>query len=234
MPCFLRKLLSCFIFSRQRRHAFAGGWTGNKIIIVRRDGTEKVLSPFARIRGLHLKIDGSNNVLRLHEPFHFRGLRICLERGSRVDIGPSPYHISGWFWIQYGGSLQIGKNFSNGARLEIIGFDEDNLSVHIGDDCLFSHDILIRPSDGHTLFGLASDKVLNGGKDIVIGNHVWAGMRCVFLKGAKIPDHSVVGANSLVNKAFTQTHSVYAGSPSRRINKISVDWDRRSPREFRR
>ena len=86
MPCFLRKLLSCFIFSRQRRHAFAGGWTGNKIIIVRRDGTEKVLSPFARIRGLHLKIDGSNNVLRLHEPFHFRGLRICLERGSRVSV----------------------------------------------------------------------------------------------------------------------------------------------------
>lgn len=232
IPHFLRKFLSIFFFSRQRRHAFVEGWTGNKIVIVEEDGTEKELSPWTHIAGLHLSIDGSGNVLRLHKPFRLSNCRVCLERGSSVDIGSSPYDIGGHFWVNNGGSLRIGKNFSCGAHLEIIGFDEPGLTVQIGDDCMFSHDILVRASDGHVIFNPSTRQVLNKSKGVRVGNHVWVGMRSVLFKGTVIPDHCVVGGCSLVTKAFTEPYSIYAGSPAIKRNKVPSDWTKQNLTEL--
>lgn len=67
---------------------------------------------------------------------------------------------------------------------------------------MISFGVIIRPDDGHTIFSPESKQILNYGKDIKIGNHVWLGEQVIILKGAVIPDNTIVGAKSLVNKQF--------------------------------
>jgi acetyltransferase-like isoleucine patch superfamily enzyme len=54
-------------------------------------------------------------------------------------------------------------------------------------------------------------------KPIVIGAHTFIGTGCILLGGAILPDHSVVGAASLLRTAYTKTHRLYAGVPAREI-----------------
>jgi len=52
------------------------------------------------------------------------------------------------------------------------------------------------------------------GTDIVIGDDVWIGARCILLAGTRIGDHSVVGAGSVVLSEIPP-YSVAAGNPAR-------------------
>lgn len=42
---------------------------------------------------------------------------------------------------------------------------------------------------------------------ISIGNDCWFAMKCVVLKGSLLPDHSIIGANSLINKDYSKISS---------------------------
>ncbi len=199
----------------------------NRIIITETDGTEKILSGRAVIPGLDLTFDGDGNVLRLQKPFVFDGCEMLLCGGSRFEMKSSRHVIEkASFCVHNRGSVAIGHDFSAQNGLQITGFDEKDLSLRIGDDCMFSYNVLIRMSDGHALYRLADGKLLNKAKGISIGRHVWAGMNAVFLKGAVVPDDCVVGACSTVTKAFAQPHSILAGIPARAVNKEPVEWAR--------
>jgi len=115
--------------------------------------------------------------------------------------------------------------------MRISGQNEENLKVFIGNNCMFGTRVLLRPSDGHIIYDINTGELLNKGEDIIIGNHVWSGVNSVFLKGAKVSDNSVVGANTLVNKKFNEENVILAGVPAR-IVKHSVNWDRKSPRQY--
>jgi acetyltransferase-like isoleucine patch superfamily enzyme len=56
---------------------------------------------------------------------------------------------------------------------------------------------------------------------VFIGSFCFLGTNCVLLAGARVPDYCVVGAMSLVNKEFTEDHSLYGGVPARLIKKLS-------------
>ena len=56
--------------------------------------------------------------------------------------------------------------------------------------------------------------------EITIGKYCFLGTACVVLKGSKIPDFSIVGAMSLMNKQFEETHCVYGGVPAKKLKKI--------------
>ena len=111
--------------------------------------------------------------------------------------------------------------------------DEPNCNITIGDNCLFSFGILMRPSDGHTVYDLNTKKIYNraAGGGIVIGNHVWIGMRCSILKNTFLADDIVVGACSLLNKKFILTNCVIAGIPAK-IKKQNISWDVLDPTTF--
>lgn len=49
----------------------------------------------------------------------------------------------------------------------------------------------------------------------------WVAANCTVSCGAVLPERSVLGANSMMNKAFEQTESVYAGIPAKFIKKIA-------------
>lgn len=55
----------------------------------------------------------------------------------------------------------------------------------------------------------------------VIGNCVYVGSQSIIDKGVTIGDHSIVAANSYVNKSF-EPYSVIAGTPARCIGKITI------------
>lgn len=55
---------------------------------------------------------------------------------------------------------------------------------------------------------------------IVVGKYSFIGTRVTFLKGSVIPEYSVVGACSLVNKKFEEPYMLYGGMPCRLIKSI--------------
>ncbi len=55
---------------------------------------------------------------------------------------------------------------------------------------------------------------------ITISPYCFVGSNCVILGGSVLPDHSVLGALSLLNKALTDPWSLYAGQPARMVKPI--------------
>jgi len=68
-----------------------------------------------------------------------------------------------------------------------------------------------------------SGNILNPSAPIIIGNNVWIACRCLILKGATIPNGSVIGANSFVGKSLEKENAVYGGHPAR-ILKEEITW----------
>jgi len=55
---------------------------------------------------------------------------------------------------------------------------------------------------------------------IKVGNHCFVGSNCVILGGSVLPDHSVLGALSMLNQPFSEPWSLYAGQPARHCKPI--------------
>jgi hypothetical protein len=56
-----------------------------------------------------------------------------------------------------------------------------------------------------------------------IGDYCFVGTNSVLLGGSSLPHHSVLGAKSLLNKSFTETHQLYAGVPAKPLQALSPD-----------
>lgn len=57
-----------------------------------------------------------------------------------------------------------------------------------------------------------------------IGDYCFVGTNCVLLGGSALPDFCVLGAKSLLNKAFAESHQLYGGVPARSIEKLPADY----------
>lgn len=51
-------------------------------------------------------------------------------------------------------------------------------------------------------------------RPIRIGKYCFVGSDCLFLPGSQLPDYSILGARSVLNKIFTKESCVYAGAPA--------------------
>lgn len=58
---------------------------------------------------------------------------------------------------------------------------------------------------------------------VEIGSYCFVGTNSVILGGSRLPDHCVLGANSLLNKIFDDKYQLYGGVPARAIQPISED-----------
>jgi acetyltransferase-like isoleucine patch superfamily enzyme len=56
-----------------------------------------------------------------------------------------------------------------------------------------------------------------------IGDYCFVGTNSVLLGGSALPDFCVLGAKSLMNKNFTDTHQLYGGVPARPLQKLSPE-----------
>ncbi len=92
----------------------------------------------------------------------------------------------------------------------------------IGNDCLFSSEIVIRTGDSHSILNEAGARI-NPAKDVVIGNHVWVGHRVLITKGVSMPENCVVGTGAVVTKPIDKDGTVIAGVPAK-IVKENIHW----------
>ena len=135
---------------------------------------------------------------------HFHG-PATLGNGSKIAVGKK-------------GVLHLGDRFEITANSAISCFNE----IKIGNHCLFSWDILLMDTDGHPLYD-DDQKIINPDGNIIVGDKVWIGCRCVLLKNTQIADGCIIGAASLLNKPFTAPNSLIAGIPAK-ILKKRIRW----------
>lgn len=58
---------------------------------------------------------------------------------------------------------------------------------------------------------------------VTIGEYCFVGTGCVFLGGSTLPDYSVLGASSILNKQYADRYFLYAGNPARPIKPLPRD-----------
>ena len=168
-----------------------------------------------------------------HSP---KGLKIEIwGNGNLIDIDPSVSSFHGEISIGEASSpahnctIKIGANsFAAGVH---IALREDESSVTIGKECMFSWNINIWNTDFHAIYDEKTKNCLNLGKQIIIGHHVWLGNGVYILKNTEIASNSVVGANAVVSNKFTEENVILAGIPAK-VVKRGINWSADTPKEY--
>ena len=125
-------------------------------------------------------------------------------------------------------TVEIGKGTNiSGASFTVF---ENNSSIKIGEDCMFSKDIEVWCSDAHSICD-KDGQIINVGRNVEIGNHVWIGRHCYITKNTKIADNSVVGWCSNVTRKFDEPNVIIAGNPAQ-IVKRNINWRRERPQNL--
>lgn len=130
--------------------------------------------------------------------------------------------------------IYIGKNVKNLLyHNEVIGIRcGSNNTIIIGDGTTHGSDCAIKLGD-NCLVSLGEDCMLSNevlyscqgtGNSIVIGEHVWFGLRSAALSGSKIGDGSIVGACGILDGQFPN-NCIVAGNPAKVIRQ-NVAWHR--------
>lgn len=147
-----------------------------------------------------IEIHGSNNYIEIGDCTKANHMHIFIEdNNNKVVIGRNN---------TFAGSIHLACT--------------EGVEIEIGNDCLFSSEIVIRTGDSHSIVDL-NGKRINYAQNVIIGNHVWCGFRTMITKGVKLPSNCVVGTGALVTKEFTDEHIVIAGVPAK-IVRNNVDW----------
>ena len=137
-------------------------------------------------------------------------------------IGTQDCRRTRTLWQVTGEIVVRGKvGFGKGSRISVTGKLTLGDGFHItggsaiicrhridfGKNCLLSWDILVMDSDFHKILD-AEGNVINQDRAILVGDRVWIGCRSTVLKGAVIPDDSVVAACSVVTRSLTKPHCI--------------------------
>ena len=121
--------------------------------------------------------------------------------------------------ISVRGNLNLGDGFNMTAESTIVCAKE----IRFGRDCLLSWDILVMDTDEHPIYNMENEHI-NPDKAIHVGDHVWIGCKCVLLKGAEVPDNTVVAAGTLLTSSFAGEHQVIGSNPPS-VLKNDVRWE---------
>lgn len=89
---------------------------------------------------------------------------------------------------------------------------------------MFSNHIIVRTSDSHPIYDMATGNRINPAKDIYIGDHVWIAPDTKIMKGAVIGNGSIIGSNSMVSKEIP-ANSLAVGMPAK-VVKQDIKWTR--------
>ena len=200
---------------------------GNIIEFIKNDGSRNLISS---IPGVSINFHGINNHIVIYEGTKFTNCAMILISNMHIEIKKSNFGIVNLKIFGNHSDVSIGNNFSCwGVEIR---YKEKNTTVKIGDNCMFSEDILIYPTDVHTIYDQSTGELLNLGKPITIGNHVWCNRDVKILKGSVVGNDVVIAANSLVNKSFFNDNNVILGGQPAKILKRNINWSRETPWEY--
>lgn len=144
----------------------------------------------------------SRTIWQVSGEVDFRG-KASIGHGSKISVR---------------GKLGLGDMFNVTAESAIVCAE----SIRFGDDCLISWDVLVMDTDEHSIYDKEGVRI-NPNRPIVVGNHVWIGCKCMLLKGAEIPDNTILAAGTALRSAFHGECQVIGGNPPS-ILKRDVTW----------
>lgn len=190
----------------------------------------KDVEKFLRREGLYLTITGNDNNIDLGL-IHYNVNPILNITGLQVYVGGAADEFIAHELPRYANNcnVKIGDDtVFCGTRIYL---QDDNSSVTIGKNCMFSWGIDVWCTDVHTILDLDGN-IQNYGKSIEIQDHVWVGKDCKIGKNTKISKDSIVGWNSVVTKEFDEANVVIAGNPAQ-IVKTGINWDARDIQNYK-
>ena len=161
-------------------------------------------------------INGNNNLIKIGKNCKLKGAYLmCIDDFNKITLG-NEVSVAGEFWGYVHFHTMEGS------------------SIYLGNDCMLSGNITLRTTDGHAIID-KNGKRVNLPKDIVLGNHIWCGMNTTILKGAEIPNNSIIGANSVITKKFEKSNNktnYIAGNPAKIVKCNETYWLRARGHDF--
>ena len=133
--------------------------------------------------------------------------RVYIGHGSKISVR---------------GRLELGNQFNITAESTVVCAKE----IKFGSDCLVSWDVLVMDTDEHPVYNKEGERI-NDDQPIVVGNHVWIGCKCMLLKGAELPDNTILAAGTALRSAFHGEEQIIGGNPPS-ILKRDVKWELRA------
>ena len=112
-------------------------------------------------------------------------------------------------------NLEIGNNVFIGNNSMILGSGQ----IIIEDEVLIGPNVVVI-SGSHTKIGKSYRYGQASIGTIILKRGSWVTSNCTIVKDSKLPEGSVLGANSVLNKIFDIEEGLYAGSPAKFIKKI--------------
>lgn len=188
------------------------------------------LEIFGKLRKNKIKISGNNNVIYVGKNSILRDCNIFIKGNNNTLYIGDDCVINNTSIIldNEGAEIKIG-NKTSVAKAQIVSLEPYN--IEIGEDCMLSYDIEIRNTDSHKIYDKSTNKRINEGNSVKIGNHVWLGMRAVILKGVNIDDNSIVAGGSIVTKDV-MSNTIVSGNPAKQI-KENVYWTREEVMQYK-
>lgn len=179
-----------------------------------------------RMKKVNIHIRGSGNSLSVGRGSMVNNCKIRIDGSDQtVDIGEDCLYHAGKIYLRYnkGQHIRIGdKTTIEDAYL----LTDEDASIDIGCDCMFSKFVHLRAGDGHSVLEAASGKRINRARSIKIGDRVWVGRAACILKGAVVPSECIVGAHAVVTRRYDKPGCAIAGNPATVVRE-GVVWDRR-------
>jgi acetyltransferase-like isoleucine patch superfamily enzyme len=175
------------------------------------------------------------------------GFSLVLPRHLEMGPGSSIGHLN---VIKGLSSLNLGEDSSIGNLNWVTGFPEGHSRhfVHqrdrvpeliLGEQSAITHrhyvDCTNRVKVGRftTIAGYATqflshsidlEQDRQSSLPIEVGDYCFVGSNCVLLGGSALPDFSVLGAKSLLNKKFTEGSQLYGGVPAKALRSLPKEW----------
>lgn len=168
-------------------------------VIIEGEGNTVILGAGTRL-GINLAISGDNNHVEVGEACHLHGFVNVLCSNARLSVGARTTMVQG--------SIQL----------------HEPGEIIFGEDCMISSQVYVSLSDIHPIYDLETGLRINPAASVYVGDHVWAGLRCMILKGARVGNGSVIAAGSIVS-GETPGAAIIAGAPAR-ILREGVTWRR--------
>ncbi len=130
------------------------------------------------------------------------------------------WDIRSWHGSKF---LLRGNNiYSNGVKCIL----EHDSMVILGEDCMFSDDVLIQCGSQHALICLEEKRQINTERSLInIHDHVWLGRGSTVTTTSRlleIGSGSIVGLNSTLTRTIPKT-SLAVGSPAK-VTRNNISW----------
>ena len=151
---------------------------------------------------------------------------VRLQEGARLLLGPNVSIMPGAYLSVWPGQELV---FEEDVALGIDIYISTRCGLRIGKGSMLGHQVKIMDYDGHPVVRRSDGAVIDDGggyggvkRPIVIERYCWIGYRAALMKGVRIGEGAIIGANSVVTHDVPP-YCVAAGNPAKVIAE-GIQW----------